>query len=140
MPIRLDDDRGRHFEAVLPSLAAFKRAFGRGVSADFIGELHAARELNLELPDGGCQPGCDATDASGRRYQIKCRTPGTLNVDINNFEFDLLVLVNLNESYALSGMWSIPVDQVKALCTFREKFRKFQVRQERLKRQATRLR
>ena len=124
----------------MPDLAAFKQAFGRGVSADFIAELYAARQLQLQLPDGGCQPGCDATDASGKRYQIKCRHPGTRNVDINNFAFDVLILVNLDEAYSLSGMWSIPVDQVKTLCTFREKFRKFQVPQEQLKRAATRLR
>jgi len=139
VPIRLADERRTLFEGLLPHLAAFKRAFGRGVSADFIAELYAARELDLELPDGGCQPGCDATDASGKRYQIKCRQAGTLNVDISNFAFDVLVLVNLDESYMLSGMWSLPVDRVRELCAFRAKFRKYQVTQNRLKREAARL-
>jgi hypothetical protein len=139
VPIRLDDERSAILDAALPGLVAFKRAFGRDISADFIAELYAARELNLQLPDSGYGRGADATDASGRRYQIKCRQPGTQNVDLNNFEFDVLVLVNLDESYALGGMWTLPVEQVKELSVSREKFRKFQVTQDRLKRAATRV-
>lgn len=139
MTIRLDDLRREAFDAVLPAIAAFKRAFGRDISADLIAELYAARALNLELPDGSNEPGADATDDAGKRYQIKFRKPTTLNVDLNNFDFDHLVLVNLDDSYILTGMWSLPVEQAKALFTFREKFRKHQATQARLKREATRI-
>ncbi|MET0554775.1 MAG: hypothetical protein ABW221_17165 [Vicinamibacteria bacterium] len=139
MPIVLDEQRLGALQEVLPALVAFKQAFGREASMDFIAELHVAQALDLTLPDGGCQPGCDAVDSSGKRYQIKCRQPGTQNIDLNNFAFDVLVLVNLDESYGVSGMWRIAVDELKPLCTRREKFRKDQVRQAVLKSAATKV-
>ena len=135
-----DDASWPAFEAVLPAIAAFKRAFGRDISASFIAELYAARELGLQLAEGACNAGADAIDAMGKRYQIKFRDPSTLTVDLNNFDFDHLVLVNLDDDYVLSGMWSAPVEDVKALATFREKFRKYQVSQRHLKRRAVRIR
>lgn len=41
------------------------------------------------------------------RYQIKFRSVGTLNVDLNNFDFDFLVLVNLDDDLSLAGLWLI---------------------------------
>jgi hypothetical protein len=139
MPIRLNEGRRAAFEAVLPAIAAFKRAFGRNISADFLAELYAARELNLELPDAPNEPGADATDQAGKRYQIKYRQASTLNIDVNNFAFDYLVLVNLDDSYVPTGIWSLPVDEAKVLFTFREKFRKYQATQTTFKRQATKV-
>jgi hypothetical protein len=140
LTIRLDQSRRQAFEEVLPAIAAFKKAFGRDISVDFIAELYAARELDLELPDGPNQAGADATDGLGKRYQIKCRHPSTLNVDLNSFAFEYLVLVNLDDAYMLTGMWSLPVERAKMVFTFREKFRKYQATQERLKREATKVR
>ncbi len=140
MAIKLDQQRQAAFDAVLPALAAFKRAFARDISAGFIAELYAARELKLELLGGCNEPGADATDNAGKRYQIKCRDPSTLSVDVNNFDFDYLVLVNLDDAYMLTGMWSLPVDQAKPLFTFRQKFRRYQVTQQRFKCQARRIR
>jgi len=131
--IRLDDRRRAALEAVLPAIAAFKQEFGRDISPDFIAELYAARELDLQLVDGSCAPGFDATDSNGKRYQIKCRDAGTRQVDFNNFEFDYLVLVNLDGAYGLAGIWRVPVDAVRRLTIFRAKFRKHQALQVRLK-------
>src|SRR5262249_37018321 len=96
-----------------------------------------ARKYDLTLLAGSNAQGADATDAEGKRYQIKCRTPDVLNVDINNFEFDWIVLVNLDADYHLAGMWRLAVEQVKPLCAWREQFRKFQVTQTRFKAEAT---
>ncbi len=139
MPITLDESRLEAFSAVLPAIARFKRAFGRDLSPDFVAELYAARQYGLVLPDRCNQPGADAADQEGRRYQIKYRSPATLNVDINNFNFDFIVLVNVDDDYRLAGMWRLPVAQVRAICVNREKFRKFQVTQSRFKAEATRL-
>lgn len=82
-------------DATLPSLSAFKRAFGRDPSSDFLAELYVARELGLDLANRRNEPGSDAVDANGHRYQVKFRSSGTLNVDTNNLDFDFIVLVNV---------------------------------------------
>lgn len=128
------------FSAILPAISAFKRAFGRDLSADFLAELYVARELGLILPDRCNQPGCDAVDSTGIRYQIKHRSVSTLNVDVNNFDFDHIVLVNMDDEYQLIGMWRLPVERARALFVHREKYRKFQLTQEGFKRQAVRIR
>jgi hypothetical protein len=102
--------------------------------------LYAARELGLELSRSCNHPGCDGTDAAGRRYQIKHRNSSTLNVDVNNFDFDVLVLVNVDEECGLHGMWTLQVEQAKALFTYREKYRKHQATQVKLKAEATKIR
>jgi hypothetical protein len=45
MPIVFDAVRLQAFDAILPAISRFKRAFGRDVSADLSAELYAAREL-----------------------------------------------------------------------------------------------
>ena len=140
MPIRLDPAKRAAFEAVLPAIGAFKKAFARDLSMGFVAEIYAARDLDLQLPDRPNEPGADATDNGGQRYQIKHRSPSTLNVDLNNFNFDHLVLVNLDDDYRLVGMWSLPVEQAKSLFMFRERFGKYQATQDRVKHAATRVR
>ena len=140
MAIKLDQANRGAFEAVLPAIAAFKKAFRRDLSPDFIAELFVARELNLVLPDRPNEPGADAMDSAGRRYEIKYRSASTLNVDLNSFDFEQLVLVNLDDDYGLLGMWTLSVEQAKSLFTFREKFRKYQATQEKVKREATKIR
>jgi hypothetical protein len=138
--MNLDQARLDAFTAVLPAISAFKRAFGRDLSADFVAELYVARELGLQLPDRCNEPGCDAFDQSGKRYQIKHRNVATLNIDANNFDFDFIVLVNMDDIYQLVGMWQLSVDQARKLFVHREKYRKWQVTQDRFKREAVRVR
>jgi len=140
MPMRFDAAKLEAFDAVLPAIARFKAAFGRDISPDFLAELYAARELNLELPDNSNQPGADATDGIGQRYQIKYRSVSTLNIDLNSFDFDQLVLVNLAEDYRLIGMWCLPVHKARTIFTFREKYRKYQATQKRFKQEGTQIR
>lgn len=125
-------------DGLVEPLARFRKAFGRDAGPDFIAELEVARRYNLRLSDRPNEPGCDAIDAHGRRYQIKYRSAGTLNVDFNNFDFDVAVLVNIDEAHHVAGMWTLPVDRVQAMCAYREKFRKYQVTQARFKAEAER--
>jgi hypothetical protein len=53
-----------------------------------------------------------------------------LNVDINNFDFDYVVLVNLTEDYRPLGMWKLSADEVRRLAADRGKFNKFQLTQK----------
>jgi len=140
MPIRFDQNKIDALEAILPAITRFRAAFGRDLSTDFLAELYAARELNLELPDRSNEPGSDAIDDRGRKYEIKYRSLTTLNVDLNSFDFDYLILVNLAEDYRLIGMWQLPVERAKTVFSFREKYRKYQATQERVKSVAIRIR
>lgn len=128
------------FEAVFPAIAAFKRAFGRDLSADFVAELYAAREFNLELPSRRNEPGSDAVDLAGLRYQVKFRSPGTQNVDVNNFDFDFIVLVNLDDDYALAGLWRMDRATAEGIFVHRPDYRKWQATQVRFKVTAARIR
>lgn len=136
----LDDQRWRIFEQALPVMAEFERSFGRKLSADFVAELYVARELGLTLSDAANNPGYDALDGTGKRYQVKRRDPATLNVDVNNFEFDYVVLVNLDRDYRLAGMWLMPMATAEHLFTLRERYRKYQVTQTLFKRKAKQVR
>jgi len=138
MAIELTAKRLAAFDAVLPALSAFKRAFGRDVAPDFLAELYVAKEFKLQLSDRKNEPGADATDEQGRRYQIKYRSPSTQNVDINNFDFDYIVLVNLGDDYGLAGLWRLTVEQVRAISSSRPDFGKFQITQARFKSEAVR--
>ena len=140
MSIRFDQEKSEVFDTILPVIARFKKEFGRDLSTDFIAELYAARELNLELPDRSNEPGSDAKDDSGQRYEIKYRNTRTINVDLNGFDFDYLILVNLSEDYYLVGMWRTPVDRAKSIFTFRKNFRKYQATQEKVKCESIRIR
>jgi len=61
-----------------------------------------------------------------------------VGIDLNNFDFDYIVLVNLDADYRLGGVWRLTVDQVRAFCAHRPKFRKHQVTQAQFKREASR--
>ncbi len=128
------------FDAALPALATFKRAFGRDASPGFVAELQAAREFGLCLHSGPNARGADAVDAAGLRYQIKFRGTGTLNVDISNFEFDFIVLINMDENYALGGIWRMDQKKAREIFAHREEYRKYQVTQRSFKNAADRVR
>jgi len=137
---KLDSERLEAFDQAVTAMARFRAAFGRGLKDDFIAELYVARTLRLEIVEIVNQPGYDAVGPAGERYQIKCRSASTLNVDANNFDFDYLVLVNLREDdYQLQGMWLLTAEQARSIFTHREKFRKYQATQAQVKRVGRRL-
>lgn len=138
MSIRLDSEKIAQFDLAIKAMAAFKKTFGRELSPDFIAELYAARELTLELMEGSNSPGYDAVDQQGLRYEIKERK--AQNVDVNNFDFDYLILINLDELYQLKGMWKLSRKMAEGIFTRREKFRKFQTTQQKFKSVAQRIR
>ena len=138
--IELDNHRTKEFEDAVAAMAAFRRTFGRNLDPSFIAELYAAKELGLELRAGPNEPGFDAVDSDGYRYEIKHRSPTTLNIDVNSFEFDYLVLVELDDACLLAGVWRITETQARQLFVFREKYRKYQTTQVKVKRVAERLR
>lgn len=78
-------------EHVLSSAAEFRRAFGAPFSENLLAEVYAAQQLGLEICMGN-NAGFDAVDPEGQRYQIKNRSVKTLNLDVNNFDFDHLMV------------------------------------------------
>lgn len=118
-------------------MAKFKRTFGRGVDSSVVAELYVAKELGLQICTGINEPGYDALGPDGERYQIKFRN--AQNVDVNNFDFDYLVLVNLDDDYRLIGAWRITVAQAHEIFTWRAKFRKHQATQAQVKSVAERI-
>lgn len=132
MEIVVDQSRKRAFEQSIKAMADFKAAFGRGLSSDFVAELYAANALGLRIVELN-QSGYDALGANNERYQVKFRSVQTLNVDINSFDFDYLVLVNLDKDYQLIGMWRITAAQAKEIFVERVKFRKYQATQSKVK-------
>ncbi len=132
MEIIVDQNRKRAFEQSIKAMTDFKAAFGRGLSSDFVAEIYAANALGLKIVELN-QAGYDALGAGDKRYQIKFRSVHTLNVDINNFDFDYLILVNLDENYQLIGIWRITAAQAKEIFVERVKFCKYQATQGKVK-------
>ena len=131
--IQLDGETSRVFENTISAMVEFKRVFGKHAQPATLGELYAAKELGLEVNPNSTQPGFDAIDIMGKRYEVKERSLATRNVDVNNFDFDYIVLVNLDDKYQLAGMWRATVTQAKEIFTRRGKFRKYQVTQKKFK-------
>ena len=84
----------------------------------------------LPMPDRVNTVGFDLRSIDGTRYQVKGRDPTTPNVGFNNFDFDYVVLVNLDEDYRPNGMWKLNADKLRSLCAHRREFRKFQLAQK----------
>ena len=133
MANRIDEEKLRVFKNAIAAMAEFRKVFHRDLQPSFIAELCAAEELGLEINLTTTEPGFDAIDCSGKRYQIKYRSLGTLNVDLNNFDFDYLILVNLDDDYRLNGMWRITSDQAREVFIWREKYLKYQATQTKVK-------
>jgi hypothetical protein len=131
MPIKLEDKYSQAFDSAIKAMADFRQVFGRDLEPEFIAELYVARELDLELVDNVNRKGYDALDKSGKRYQIKSRN--AQNVDLNNFEFDFLVLVNLDQGYHLIGIWCMDKDKAQTVFTLRDKHNKYQATQNKVK-------
>jgi hypothetical protein len=115
------------------ALVRFKREFNRDLTPSVLAELYVARELDLAPAELCNHPGYDLLSSDGKRYQVKQRGEDVLNVDVNNFDFDYLVLVNLRKDYSLKGMWRLPAAEAQKLFVFREKFRKYQAAQRSVK-------
>jgi hypothetical protein len=120
-------------KVAVEALVRFKREFNRDLTPSVLAELYVARELDLVPAELCNHPGYDLLGSDGKRYQVKQRGGEVLNVDVNNFDFDYLVLVNMGEDYSLTGMWQLPVEAAQRLFVFREKFRKYQATQKSVK-------
>ena len=120
----------------LSTLAEFRRLFSRELDAATIAELYVAEKLGLQFSSVINQPGFDLQSPTGLRYQVKHRTAGTVNVDLQNFTFDFLMLVNLDSNYGCAGLWQMSVATAREVCVWREKFRKYQVTQTKFKKNA----
>jgi hypothetical protein len=138
MPTSFSEKENRVFEQAILALRDFRITFGRELKPDVLAEYYVARELRLQLANGSNTPGYDAVDDKGLRYQIKSRN--AQNVDLNNFDFDLLILINLDENYQIKGIWKLTQSEAKTLFVWREKFRKYQTTQEKFKANAQRIR
>lgn len=64
-----------------------------------------------------------------KKYQIKHRSPNTLNVDLNNFSFDFVVLVNVDDNYGVTGIWRMDQETAKRVFVHRPAYRKYQATQ-----------
>lgn len=115
------------------ALAEFKREFGRDLTPSLLAELYVALEFDLLPAARPNEPGFDLMASDGKRYQVKQRDLRTLNVDINNFDFDYLVLVNMSDDYSVLGMWRLEAEKAQKIFVRREKFRKYQATQKAVK-------
>ena len=94
-----------------------------GVTGE-VGEYEAARLLGLALVDARV-PGHDATDDSGRRYQIKSRAvPDPKRANIQrlgsiqpNQEWDAVLMVLMNRALETQEIWKAERDAVVAALT-----------------------
>lgn len=128
------DPRTRQvLETAVKALADFKREFGRDLLPSFLAELYVALEFDLQLAGQPNQSGFDLIGSDGKRYQVKQRAPDTQNVDVNSFDFDYLVLVNLSDDYHVLGMWKLHVGTARKIFVHRDKFRKYQTTQKAVK-------
>lgn len=137
--IQLDKEKIIAFKNAVTAMAEFRRIFRRDLKPSFIAEIYAAEKLNLKIHLSSTEPGFDAIDANGSRYEIKYRSITTQNIDANNFNFDYLVLVNLDDHYRLIEMWILKSELAKQIFTHRGKYRKYQATQDKFKKSAERI-
>ena len=131
MSIKLNKEKQLIFDHAIKAMVDFKHTFGRELKPDIIAEIYVARILNLKLVEKTNTFGYDAVDEKGLRYQIKNRS--AKNIDINNFNFDFLILINLDDMYQIKGIWSLASEKVKEICSYRENHKKYQVTQNKFK-------
>ena len=119
------------FAKALEAMTSFRETFGRPLDEHFVAALHVALNMDIMLTDEADSAGYDAVDKDGKRYQIKYRSPDALNVDVKDFDFDYLVLVNLNENYQLAGMWKMPALRAEGIFAYKDDSKHFQTTQVR---------
>jgi hypothetical protein len=129
----MDNDDIKVLKQSADAMQRFHRRFGLDLSDSKLCEVYVALRFDLPLPGCGNVKGYDLQSSDGTRYQVKCRGAGTLNLDLNNFEFDFVVLVNLSEDFLPAEMWKLGVEKARVLAADRGKFRKFQIRQRAFK-------
>ncbi len=137
--IRMDNKKSKIFRNMIEAMAEFRNTFSRDIDTSFAAELYAAERLGLTLNPSSKTKGFDGVDTNGKRYQIKYRAAGTQNIDINNFDFDYIILVNLDDNYQLTGIWLAKADDVKQMSVHRPDFRRYQVTQRKFKSIARRI-
>ncbi|HEV2123664.1 MAG TPA: hypothetical protein VGW38_12920 [Chloroflexota bacterium] len=140
--ISLDEQRRRTLADASRAMAEFHRVFATQLSVDSLAVIFVADRLGLEIAIPANNKGFDACDPrTGERYEVKYRADGVPQVDLNSFEFDRLVLVNLGPDYRPSGLWQITRPQAERVFAPREYrgISKFQCSQTRFKDEARRL-
>jgi hypothetical protein len=137
--IRLTNKNRPLFKKAVQIMAEFRRIFSRSLGEDFLAELHLADRLKLKVCGEVNKSGYDAVDNSGKRYQIKYRDTKSQNVDVNNFNFDHVLLVNLGSNYELMEVWEMDRCKAKKVFKKRAEFRKWQVSQKKFKVKTKRL-
>jgi hypothetical protein len=135
-----DESKRATIRIAVEALVRFRREFNRDLTPSMLAELYVALELGLAPADLCNHPGFDLLGSDGKRYQVKQRRADVLNVDVNNFDFDYLMLVNLGDDFTLKGIWRLPVADAQKLFVCREKFRKYQATQKAVKASAEPLR
>jgi len=136
LEITMDSDLCSALRLAADALCSFRTKFGVELSFSNLCEIYVALQLGLPMPDRGNTKGFDLRGADGTRYQVKGRDATVQNVDINNFDFDYVVLVNLTDDYRPLGMWKLSVDQARQLAADRGKYNKFQLTQKSFKQAA----
>lgn len=121
------------------AMLEFRSAFRQALSCGTLTEVLVAERLDLELSLVSNEKGFDGKAINGDRYQIKYRAPKATSVDTRNFDFDYLVLAELDSDYQLSAMWRITADQARQIFVERPDFGKYQTTQHAIKRVAERL-
>jgi hypothetical protein len=131
----MDENERAVISQAQAAMAAFRAAFGTNLSVGMLAEILAALELGLTLTDETTTPGYDAVSQDGARYQVKYRADSTPQIDMNNFDFDYLLLINLDEGYRLREMWRITVEQAQAITTERigDGYHRYQTNQTKIK-------
>jgi len=117
-------------------MAAFRRAFDRPLCAENLAEMYAADQLGLKLVPPFTKSH-DAVAPNGERYEIKYRA--AMNIDIRYFDFEHLVLVNMDDDYRVTAMYRATKEQVESIAVERKKYSKWQIRQEQFIRIAERI-
>jgi hypothetical protein len=108
------DQIGPILERARAAAVAYYRVTGKplGITGE-VGEYEAARLLDLSLADAR-EPGFDAVDRAGRKYQIKSRAipeaRGRKSRSVGqiklNHEWDAVLLVLLDEQFRPTEIWA----------------------------------
>lgn len=98
-----------------------------------LAKSYVAEKFGLKTSGIGTGRGNVVEDQNGKRYRIMYRAPSTTNADTPEFDFDHIVLVNLDDKYKLAGMWRLTVYQAREIFTERPNFGKYQVTQKKFK-------
>lgn len=119
----MKDDTGARITLLIEAARAQKLAVGgsRGTTGP-LGELYACQLLHLDRAVDGMR-GYDATDAVGRKVQIKSRAPekgdhvnpiGTVG-RIVSWDFDYALLVLMDSAYRLDAIWRASMPDLAVL-------------------------